>query len=343
MDRSPLTGLSDQRRLLATGIVVALGLGLVVAISPFVPGLIGAPVLAVVFTPLQHRLAQLVRPRFAAALVLVVAICSVLLPAVAIAVLIIGQAPSVLSGPGLEEFVTRVGSIHIGNFAVGAEMANAAGSLASWASRQVMVLAGSFTRATINLLIAMMGLYYLLISDGGVWRVASRHLPFSEVTAEHLRLRFHSVTEATLVGIGVTAVLQGSLVAVAFVLVGISNPLLWGALAALASVLPVLGGSLVWLPATVLLALDHRYGAAWALAAMGVIVISNIDNIVRPIVFKRVSNIHPLVALVGVFAGVQYFGLAGALLGPLALAFFFELVSALSAERAAAVTTESMT
>jgi len=336
MDSSPPNGFPTQRRLLASGSVVVLGLGLLVAVAPFIPGLIGAPVLAVVFTPLQRRLAQAMRPSLAAIIVVFVAILCVLIPALVIVVLIIGQAPSLLTGPGLEEFVKRVGSIHIGSFAVGAELANATGTLASWASHQVVVLAGNLTRATINLLIAMMGLYYLLLSDGEAWRVVTEHLPFSPATSERLRERFHSVTEATLVGIGVTAVLQGSLVAVAFLLVGISNPLLWGAFAALASVLPVVGGSLVWLPATAFLALDHRYGAAAALAAMGVIVISNIDNIVRPIVFRRVSNIHPLVALVGVFAGVEYFGLAGVLLGPLALAFFFELVGALSAERAAA-------
>lgn len=330
---TPGNGSANQERLLATGIVVVLGLGLLVAVSPFTPGLIGAPVLAVVFTPLQHRLSRSISPRWAAFITLVVAICSVLIPAIAIALLIIAQAPSVLTGPELKEFIGRIGAVRIGGFPVGTELANATGTLASWASHQVVALAGSFTRATINLLIAMMGLYYLLLSDGEAWKTVSSHLPFSKATSERLRERFHSVTEATLVGIGVTAALQGSLVAVAFMLVGLSNPLLWGAFAAIASVLPVVGGSLVWLPATAFLAIDHRYGAAGALAAMGVIVISNIDNIVRPIVFKRVSNIHPLVALVGVFAGVEYFGLAGVLLGPLALAFFFELISALNAER----------
>ena len=50
------------------------------------------------------------------------------------------------------------------------------------------------------------------------------------------------------------------------------------------------------------------------------------DNVIRPIVFRRYAQIHPLVTLVGAFAGIRYFGLLGLLVGPLALSYFFELI-----------------
>ena len=53
---------------------------------------------------------------------------------------------------------------------------------------------------------------------------------------------------------------------------------------------------------------------------------SNVDNVIRPLVYRRVSNIHPMITLVGAFAGVRYFGLLGLLLGPLAIAYLFELL-----------------
>jgi predicted PurR-regulated permease PerM len=70
-----------------------------------------------------------------------------------------------------------------------------------------------------------------------------------------------------------------------------------------------------------------RYGAAIALAAIGAGIASNIDNVMRPIVNRRVSNLHPMVTLVGAFAGVGVLGLPGILLGPLAIAYFFELTA----------------
>jgi predicted PurR-regulated permease PerM len=59
---------------------------------------------------------------------------------------------------------------------------------------------------------------------------------------------------------------------------------------------------------------------------MGWLIASNIDNLIRPMVYRRVSDIHPMTTLVGAFAGVKYFGLPGLLLGPLAIAYFFELL-----------------
>lgn len=59
---------------------------------------------------------------------------------------------------------------------------------------------------------------------------------------------------------------------------------------------------------------------------IGAGIASNVDNVIRPLVYKRVSNIHPMITLVGAFAGVSYFGLLGLLLGPLGIAYLFELL-----------------
>jgi predicted PurR-regulated permease PerM len=95
---------------------------------------------------------------------------------------------------------------------------------------------------------------------------------------------------------------------------------------AVVSVLPVFGSALVWFPGAVALAAQGRYAAAASLAAIGALVASNIDNVMRPLVNRRVSNLHPMVTLVGAFAGVGMLGLPGILLGPLAITYFLELV-----------------
>jgi predicted PurR-regulated permease PerM len=66
--------------------------------------------------------------------------------------------------------------------------------------------------------------------------------------------------------------------------------------------------------------------AGIGLGIWGAVVVANVDNIIRPIVFRRYAQIHPLVTLVGAFAGIRYFGLLGLLVGPLALSYFFELI-----------------
>jgi len=134
------------------------------------------------------------------------------------------------------------------------------------------------------------------------------------------------VTQATLLGTALVAVLQGALVGAGFWIVDLPNPLFWGTVTAFASILPVLGSGLVWLPGVLILVAQQRYPAAVILLVIGAGIASNVDNVIRPLVYRRVSNIHPMITLVGAFAGVRYFGLLGLLLGPLAIAYLFELL-----------------
>jgi predicted PurR-regulated permease PerM len=72
--------------------------------------------------------------------------------------------------------------------------------------------------------------------------------------------------------------------------------------------------------------MDGRYGAALGLAVWGVVIVGNVDNVIRPIVFRRWAQIHPFVTVIGAFMGLRYFGLLGLLIGPLAISYFFELI-----------------
>ena len=78
----------------------------------------------------------------------------------------------------------------------------------------------------------------------------------------------------------------------------------------------MLGSALVWTPAVVVLLLDARPGAALTLALIGVIISSNVDNVIRPFIYRRVSGLHPMATLLGAFAGMQLLGLLGFVLGP---------------------------
>jgi predicted PurR-regulated permease PerM len=69
-----------------------------------------------------------------------------------------------------------------------------------------------------------------------------------------------------------------------------------------------------------------RYGWAIALIVWGLVVVGQVDNVVRPWVFRRYARIHPFVTVIGAIAGIQYFGLLGLVIGPLAISYFFELI-----------------
>jgi predicted PurR-regulated permease PerM len=74
------------------------------------------------------------------------------------------------------------------------------------------------------------------------------------------------------------------------------------------------------------LVIEGRYGWALALAVWGLLVVGNVDNVIRPFVYRRWARIHPFITVLGAFAGINWFGLLGLLIGPLAISYFFELI-----------------
>jgi predicted PurR-regulated permease PerM len=97
-------------------------------------------------------------------------------------------------------------------------------------------------------------------------------------------------------------------------------------------VLPILGSAIVWVPGVIVLASSGRAIAALVLALIGLIIASNVDNVIRPMIYRRVSGLHPMAGLLGAFAGVELFGLLGLVLGPLAIEYCLELIRLYEAE-----------
>jgi predicted PurR-regulated permease PerM len=209
---------------------------------------------------------------------------------------------------------------------VGAQIEAVGSRVVAWMGASALGLIGTATRLGIQLTIAFFGLYYLLLAPRSAWRGVRPFIPFSTKNAERLRERFRDVTVSTLIGTGLTAAVQGFLVGLAFWVVGIPNAIFWGVVTVVLAILPVVGSGLVWGPGAIALAIEGRYGAAIGLAIWGIIVVGNVDNIIRPMVFRRWAQIHPFITIIGAFAGINYFGLLGLLIGPLAISYFFELI-----------------
>jgi predicted PurR-regulated permease PerM len=316
----------DTERQRAAWLVLALGLALVYALWPFSTGLIGAPVLYVVLAPVHRWLSRWMPSRVAAGIVVLLGILLILGPGVSVVGLIAAEAQDMASGVIRSPLLAKISRIRVGPYQVGAQLEQIGSQIVSFIGSSALGLIGTATRAGIQLTIAFFGLYYLLVSPVAIWRSVRPFIPFSAASAEILRKRFGDVTISTLVGTGVTASVQGIFVGLAFWVVGLSNPLFWGVVTVIFAILPVVGSGLVWGPGAAALAMDGRYGAAIGLAIWGFVVVGNVDNVIRPIVFRRWAQIHPFVTVIGAFMGLSYFGLLGLLIGPLAISYFFELI-----------------
>lgn len=316
----------DSKQQRAAWLILVLGIGLVVALWPFTTGLVGAPVLYVVFAPVHRWLSRWISPKLAAGITLILALLLIVVPGASLIGLLAGEAQELTRGAIQSPLLGRLRELNIAGYDVGQQLEEIGSRIASFVGSSLLGVVGTATRLLLQLTVAFFGLYYLLVSAGDVWGLMQPFIPFSAANADALRKRFKDVTTSTLIGTGLNAFAQGVLVAIGFGITGLPNGLFWGVVTMIASILPIVGSGLIWVPGVAALALEHRYGWAIALTAWGLFVVGQVDNVIRPWVFRRYASIHPFVTVIGAMAGLNYFGILGLLIGPLAISYFFELI-----------------
>ena len=122
------------------------------------------------------------------------------------------------------------------------------------------------------------------------------------------------------VGAGLlVAAIQGLIGGVAFWLLGIGAPAFWGLMTAFCSLVPVVGAALVWVPAALWLLLSGHIGAGVVMALVGVLGISMVDNILRPLLLSGNTSVSGLVIFFGLLGGIAAFGFIGLIIGPVVL------------------------
>lgn len=305
---------------------MALVAALVWALLPFATAFIGALVLYVIFDPVNAGLKRLMPPGWAAGATVAITVVTVIVPIAFAATVLVSEVQNVATEGSAALFLEQIQRVRIGDIALAPVLTRIGERAVTWLQSSALGLAGSVTRLAFNLTVAFFTLFYLFVHSGTVWPRIRPFIPFSEERADYILTRFRNVTFSTILGSGLTAVAQGTLLWLGFWVAGVPSPAFWGLITAIFSIVPVLGSGLVWGPAALLLILADRNAAGIGLAIWGFIVVANVDMLIRPWVYRQYANIHPLVTVVGAIAGVPIFGLLGLLIGPLALSYVFELV-----------------
>lgn len=187
-------------------------------------------------------------------------------------------------------------------------------------------LVTGLTNAGIGIFLWILSLFYFYV-EGERWlRAVQQLLPLPERHSTAFFREFRAVAHAVFFGNIVTAMAQGVLGGIAFLVVGLPGAVLYGTLIAIAGVLPLVGAVLVWGPAAIYLISQGRVAAGIFMIAWGMLVVGTIDNILRPILTKGGLRMHPLLVFLSIFGGLAAFGFPGLMLGPLFAALFFAAV-----------------
>ena len=187
----------------------------------------------------------------------------------------------------------------------------------------------SFTLGTINvvfmLFVLLYTMFFLLMDGDKLLFKILYYLPLEDDDEHRILDRFTSVTRATLKGTAVIGVLQGGLSGLAFAVVGIPSAIFWGTIMTVLSIIPGIGTALVWVPAAIILAGSGAIYKALGLAVFCAVVVGSLDNILRPALVGKDTQMHDLMIFFGTMGGIFMFGVPGIIIGPIISALFITL------------------
>jgi predicted PurR-regulated permease PerM len=185
--------------------------------------------------------------------------------------------------------------------------------------------------ATFGSMLVMLFALFFLLRDGTAFAaVVRRLLPFPEAESERL-IRETSDLVVASVGAGLTvAAIQGLIGGVAFWILGVAAPAVWGVAMAICSLLPVIGATIVWVPVAIWMFLSGEVTRAIVLSVICALVLGSADNVLRPLLLSGRTSASGLVVFIGLLGGVSAFGFVGLVLGPIVLVIAGTLMDALT-------------
>ena len=313
-------------------------------VEPLWQPLLWAVLLGSLLAPLNASLATRLggRPRLASSITMVGVVLLILLPIFAIAGAVASQASQLLGQ--IDTSGLRTTDLDLSRIPLlarplewieataGVSLAQIEAWVVTGAKRLLEVVAGSggtvFLGAIGTLVSFMLALFVLffVLRDGPRFASAVvRMLPIEPALRGKLSRHLIDVTRAVFMGIGLTALVQGTLLGIGFAIAGLPSPLLFGVLGVLFALVPVVGTAIMWIPAAIWLLLQGESGYALFMTGWGVIVVGGVDNFLRPMLISGRVEVPTLAVFIGVMGGLSAFGFIGLFLGPIILGLLVAL------------------
>jgi len=198
----------------------------------------------------------------------------------------------------------------------------------------------SLPRIFINAFVAFFVCFYATL-EGKHWVDRTKKLlPIRKRFQHEIFNKIDNITHGVIYGSVIVALIQGALGGLGFFIFGVNSPILFGILMSVFALIPLLGTALVWGPAALIMLIEGyiegQTGLLWRGALLllyGILVISSIDNILKPRLIGGAAKVHPVLILLGVMGGIYLLGFIGFVVGPLILTLFMAFLEVYEREK----------
>lgn len=308
-------------------------------IRSFLMAIFLAGIFAAISRPIYHWLADLLRGRrsLASVLTLVLIVVVVVVPLGVLTGVVTGQAIKVSQSavPWVKTQLNQPGAVtqwlsslpFYDQIAPHSELifkkaGELVGSIGQFLVNNLSSAAVGAVNFLFMLFVWLYTMYFFLMDGEKLLEKILYYLPLQDHDEQQMLERFTSVTRATLKGTAVIGILQGGLAGLAFWAVGIPSATFWGVIMVVLSIIPSVGTAVVWLPAVFILGFGGAVGKAVGLFVFCALVVGSLDNLLRPILVGKDTQMHELMIFFGTMGGIYMFGMLGVIIGPIIAALF---------------------
>lgn len=179
---------------------------------------------------------------------------------------------------------------------------------------------------TLNFVFMSFSIFFLLKDGPGFLKKIQEYLPFTDEQKERIIKQIRDIIVSTIFGGVLVAIVQGIIGGIAYSLLGVPSPVLWGLATSVASFIPLIGTVIIWGPATIYLFYQGMVLNAVVLFIIGFFGISLIDNVLKPIIIGSRTKMNMLIVFFSVIGGLKLFGLIGLVMGPLVMVLFISVI-----------------
>lgn len=307
-------------------------------LKPFFFALFWAVLLAAIFSPLNTRLCgKFKSPSLCAGLTLAAVLVTLILPVGLILALLVGESVELyqaINTNGSAWMTSITGTLNsigshplLARFNIDQEfITDKSVELVKAVADFLFKNLSAFTQNTILFLIEfavmLYSLFYFLRDGGDFIRTIFRYMPVDERHMNTFVSEFLVTSKAALKFTFVIGGIQGLLGGIIFYVTGIESALVWGVLMVGLSIVPAIGNAIIWVPAGIIMLLMGHVWQGIAILVFGTVVISLVDNLLRPILLGKDIQMHALLIFLSTLGGIVVFGFSGFVLGPVIASFF---------------------
>lgn len=332
---------TKMRNILFFSVLATVTIVFAFLIKPFFYPIFWAAVIASLFNPVYKKFVlKLKNKNISSLLALTLVIVIIIIPLILIGSLIINEAINLLQAildnksgfnETLQNFMKWLETnpltqkLGVAPDSVRQKVVEVIGMISSYLFTAVK----NFTQNSLAFVVMFVIMAYTLfffLRDGEKFLKKIMYLsPIGDKQEVALYKKFISTSRATLKGTVIVAAIQGALGATLFSLLNIEGALIWGVVMMFFSIIPGLGSFVVWLPVAIIMFILGYVWQAIVIVLVGFLLISTIDNILRPILVGKDTQMHPLLILFSTLGGVVLFGVTGFILGPIITALLISL------------------